>query len=60
MLIGTVAVTYFGLGICHEQELLPAYILSAFNVVLIAVSVGLSLYTFIVVPIFFLVTHFLR
>ncbi len=41
-----------------NKRLLPAYILSAFNVILIAVSVGLSLYTFIVVPIFFIALFF--
>jgi hypothetical protein len=41
-----------------NKRLIPAYVLSAFNVILIAVSVGLSLYTVIVVPIFFIALFF--
>ncbi len=41
-----------------NKRLSLAYVLSAFNVILIAVSVGLSLYTFIFLPIFFIALFF--
>src|SRR4030042_1111078 len=41
-----------------NKKLIPAYVLSAFNLILIAVSVGLSLYTVIFLPIFFIALFF--
>ena len=41
-----------------NKKLITAYIFSAFNVLLIAVSVGFSLYTFIFVPIFIIALFF--
>jgi|GEM_PF-5778599 len=41
-----------------NKRLLPAYVLSSFNIILIAVSVGISLYTVIFLPIFFIALFF--